>query len=196
MDFLAADETDVGFVGDVRNRPEETSDLTPALYLQGANVSGDLFMYWSRMIDGFLPDAEYTIGMDIAVPQQARARLHQRSWRDDLDQGRSHQRRAGRQRRSARWSFRLNIDKGDHALGGATVLTLGDLRTNAVGCSPTDHTPPGGDAPGKTPSGSGPTRLGQLWLIVGIESTAAGTIDIYHRSPRGPVPAGGLMGGG
>ncbi|MCL4865330.1 MAG: hypothetical protein KJZ47_05510 [Gemmatimonadales bacterium] len=178
VDFPAAEEGDVGFVGDVRVRPEETLDLAPALYLQGANVSGDLFMYWYRMIDGFVPNAEYTIGVDIEYSS--------RFGRDcTTGAGPTTWIKAGavgvEPSRSVDQSgnYRLNVDKGQHATGGATVLSLGDLRTNAPGCIVNGPYSVWGRHSGQDALRVRASAAGQLWLIFGIESTAAGTLTMY-----------------
>lgn len=178
VDFPVAQEGTVDFVGDVRIRPQETLDQAPALYLRGTNVSSDIFMYWYRRVDGFLPNAEYTIGVDVEYisnfGRDCTSGAGPVTWIKagavsvepvrSVDQGQS---------------YRLNVDKGQAGIGGATVLSLGDLRNNAVGCIPN-----GPYAVWARHSGQDAVRVrananGQLWLILGVESTAPGTLDVY-----------------
>jgi len=178
VDFLAAEENDVGFVGDVRIRPEETLDLAPALYLQGANVSGDLFMYWYRMIDGFVPDAEYTLGVDIEYISRYGRDCTSGAGLTTWIKGGATNVEPVRSVDQSGW-YRLNVDKGQHAQGGATIPTLGDIRTNALGCIPNGPYSVWGRHTGQDAFRVRASSAGQLWLIIGIESTAAGTVDIY-----------------
>ncbi|MDZ4672856.1 MAG: hypothetical protein SGI84_00290 [Gemmatimonadota bacterium] len=178
VEYPAAQETTVGFIGDVRIRPQETLDQAPALYLKADNVSSDIFMYWYRVVDGFLPDAEYSIGVDLEYisnfGRDCTSGAGPITW---LKAGVVNVEPVRTVDQSG--TYRLNIDKGQQATGGPTIRTLGDLRNNAVGCIPN-----GPYAAWARHSGQDAFRIrasstGQLWLIFGVESGAAGTLDAY-----------------
>lgn len=178
VEYPEAQESAVGFVGDVRVRPEETLDQAPALYLQATNVSSDMFMYWYRMVDGFVPDAEYSIGVDVEYisnfGRDCTSGAGPISWikagavnvepERTVDQG---------------GTYRLNIDKGDQATGGATVPTLGDLRSNATGCIPNGPYAIWARHSGQDAFRVRASSAGRLWLILGVESGANVTLDAY-----------------
>lgn len=176
VDFPAVEEADVGFIGDVRTRPEELGTTLQALYLRGTNVSDDLFMYWWRKLDGFVPNAPYSVGFDVeyisAFSQDCTTGVGPATWI-----------KAGilnvapvRSVDQAGW-YRLNADKGQHAQGGATVVTLGDMRNNRIGCTGVyglwaRHS--GEDVVTITANSAG-----ELWLILGTESSFGVPHDIF-----------------
>ncbi len=177
-DFPASQEGDVGFLAGVRSRPEEIGSSLQALYLRGDNISDDLFMYWFRRIDGFLPNAAYRIGFDVEYISNVS--------RDcDVGVGPSTWIKAGvvnvapaRVLDQDGW-YRMNIDKGQQSQGGATVVNMGDIRNNRVGCVI-------GAPYGLWARHSGPNAItvttdanGALWIILGTESGFEVVHDIY-----------------
>lgn len=177
-DFPAHQEGDVGFLGDVRPLPEELGSNLQGLYLRGDNISDDLFMYWFRRIDGLQPNAAYGVGFDVEYVTNVS--------RDcDVGVGPLTWIKAGivniapaRVLDQDGW-YRMNIDKGDQSQGGATVVNMGDIRNNRVGCV-------SGDPYSLWARHSGPNAVtvttdanGALWIVLGTESGFEVAHDIY-----------------
>jgi hypothetical protein len=171
VDFRLEDETSVGFLSDVRPLPDEVLDSSPSLYLEATNISADLFMYWFRPVEGLLPNTEYTIGVDLEYltnyGRDCTSGAGPVSWFKAGVIGAEPLRTVD----PTGW-YRLNVDKGNLAIGGATIPTLGDLRNNSVGCIPN-----GPYALWARHSGQDAFRVrtdtaGRLWLIFGVESSA------------------------
>lgn len=177
-DYSAADEGLVGFVGDVRVRPEDIGSTLQALYLRGNNVSDDLFMFWYRKLDGFLPNTEYTAGFDVEyisnVSQDCTSGVGPSTWIKAGLLGTAPVTTVDQ----TGW-YRVNFDKGQQAQDGGTVVNVGDIRNNRIGCVAggpyglwARHS--GEDAVTVTSNAAG-----EVWLILGTESGFEAVHDIY-----------------
>lgn len=177
-DYPAAQEEAVGFVGDVRPRPEVTGSILPALYLRGDNISDDLFMYWYRKVTGFVPNAAYRLGFDVEY-------ISNFSRDCSVGTGASTWIKAGASNIEPRpvlgndQYYRMNIDKGEQSQSSSTVLNLGDIRNNRVGCGPQDLYGLWGRHSGEDAITVTANANGELWLLVGTESGFEGPHDLY-----------------
>jgi len=190
VDYPAADEAAVGFLGDRRPRPAESGSTDLALYLRGDNVSNDLFMYWSRRYAGLFPEQTYSVTIDLEYLSDASRDCTTGpgpvTWLKlglagveplrFLDQD--------------NW-YRLSLDKGQQGQGSATTVVLGDIRNNRAGC--TAGAPYTAWARQTLPEALvvRASAEGTVWIIVGTESAFAGPHDIYLSRLRlrwRPVP--------
>lgn len=155
VDYPAADEAAVGFLGDRRARPAESGATDLALYLRGDNVSNDLFMYWSRRYTGLFPEQTYSVTIDLEYLSNASRDcttgpgpvtwlklgltgveplrfLDQDSW------------------------YRLSLDKGQQGQGSATTVVLATSATTARAARPAHPILPGRGRRCPRPWWSGP----------------------------------------
>lgn len=183
VDYPAAQEGDVAFVGDRRERPAESGSTDQALYLSGNNISDDLFMYWSRQFDGLFPEQLYSVTIDLEyisnVSRDCTAGLGPSVWLKVafstveptrvLDQD--------------NW-YRLNIDKGQQSQGSAAAVVLGDIRNNRAGCD--SNAPYTLWARQSVPEALTvrATPEGRVWIVVGTESGFEAPHDIYFSRLR------------
>src|ERR1041384_5730790 len=63
-DYPAADEANFELVADYRALPPEVGPGS-ALFISGNNHSDDLFMFWKRRIDGFIPGHVYPLAFGV-----------------------------------------------------------------------------------------------------------------------------------
>lgn len=175
-DYPVGREDDVGFIGEVRDRPD-TLTVGRALYQFGDNISDDLFMYFARQVDGLEPNTTYRASFHVEFASNhgqdcmfgvgssvyIKAGVSPIEPDVDADSG----------------MMRMNIDKGQQHNSGAHALLLGDVRNDQPGCSD--------DAPySVSVRESGEETLtvqsdanGRIWLILATESAFESPHELY-----------------
>lgn len=175
-DYPVGREEDVGFIGEVRDRPDSLTDGW-ALYQFGDNISDDLFMYFARQVDGLEPGSTYIVsfrvefasnhGQDCAFGVGSsvyiKAGVSPMEPQVDADSG----------------MMRMNIDKGQQHNSGAHALLLGDIRNDQPGCSD-------GAPYSVSVRESGEETLtvqsdanGRIWLLLATESAFESPHELY-----------------
>ncbi len=175
-DYPVGREVDIGFVGEVRDRPDTLTDGR-ALYQFGDNISDDLFMYFARQVDGLEPSATYRASFQVEFASNhgqdcafgvgssvyIKAGVSPIEPRVDADSG----------------MMRINIDKGQQHNSGAHALLLGDIRNDQPGCS--DNAP---FSISVRESGNATLTVqsdvnGRIWMLVATESAFESPHELY-----------------
>lgn len=158
--------------------PEEVSG-GGGLRITGSNHSDDLFMYISRPITGLLPNNEYILDITVDIATNAPAEcggiggspgvsvyfkigassLEPNHTVDDLGH------------------LRLNLDKGNQAIGGSDLVTVGDIGNSRPCQEPYEYEPKRlmlSDFSART------SVDGTLWIVVGTDSGFEGLTTLYY----------------
>ena len=149
------------------------------IYIQGHNRSDDLFMFMKRRIDGLQPSAAYTVRATVQLAANVSAGLSGIGGSPGssvfVKAGASTEEPEGVQDDSG--YLRMNIDKGNQATGGDSMVVLGNVENPEV----LDV-----EYRFKTLDGSGlpidvtTDEEGGLWLIVGTDSGFEGLTTLYY----------------
>jgi hypothetical protein len=156
-----------------------------ALFIQGDNLSEDLFMFFKRRVDGLNPATTYAAAFEVqfatGVPYGCFGIGDSPGEGVHVKAGASASEPAvviinGR--------YQVALDKGNQATGGREAVALGDIASsvsgNAVGCQFWTHWEL------KTlRSGAGavvvkPDASGSVWLVFGTESGFGGVTRLYY----------------
>jgi len=150
-----------------------------APYISGNNHSDDLFMYYRVKANDLLPDTEYriTFAIEIAtdVPNGCSGIGGSPGESVYLKGGASTMEPVPV---DVGGTYRLSVDKGNQATGGANALVLGNV-ANSFPCAPS--------VPWELKSLGADTPLvvrtdasGSLWLFMGTDSGYEGTTSLYY----------------
>ena len=149
------------------------------VYIQGHNRSDDLFMFMKRRIDGLQPSTVYTVRATVQLAANVPAGLAGIGGSPGssvfVKAGASTKEPEGVEDNSG--YLRMNIDKGNQATGGDSMVVLGNVENPEV----LDV-----EYRFKTLDGSGlPVDVatdeeGGLWLIVGTDSGFEGLTTLYY----------------
>ena len=146
------------------------------LYIQGHNRSDDLFMFFKRRIDGLRADATYAVfaSLDLAT------NVPSGSFGIGGSPGESVFVKAGAstvEPVAEGENIRMNIDKGNQANGGESMVVLGNVaHSEVVGEEYRIKSLDNADNPvNATTDGKG-----GLWLIVGTDSGFEGLSTFYY----------------
>lgn len=179
-DYRAGDEAMMELESDYRQLP---APLGPdsALFISGRNTSDDLFMYFSRRLDGLDPDTDYDATFDVTIAtdvpfgcggvggspgesvylKAGAAGVAPNTAPDDLG------------------TLRLNIDHGNQSQPGANAVVMGTIE-NTTPCE-------AGTRPWELKSFLHPgapltvrsNAQGAVWLLVGTDSGFESTTSIF-----------------
>jgi hypothetical protein len=193
-------ENSWGFTGDFADYPKDDSvfyellfkhDTLPshlnntgtrkALILSGKNYSDDLFMFIKRKIAGLKPNARYMILFNIHFASNAptgavgiggppgegvtlKAGMTLQEPVKIVDEN---------------GYYRMNIDKGNQAVGGTDMITLGHI---GVGPNTNQYTIISRNNSSANPFIFQTDATGEAWIIVGTDSGFEGQTKLYYVS--------------
>lgn len=155
--------------------PAESLVTKKSVMLSGNNVNSDLFMFLKRKIDGLEPNKSYTLTFAIDMATELKGVVSSSGGAIYLKVG-----AAGIEPRSVidRGQYVLNIDKGNHETAGEDMISLGNIRTASAATSYALV------SRNNTMTNSRYTARananGELWLIIGTDSSLAGTTTLYY----------------
>ena len=149
------------------------------IYIQGHNRSDDLFMFLKRRVDGLRPNTVYEVSMSVDLATNVSAGLVGIGG----SPGESVFVKAGAStvepvaEEDINRYLRMNIDKGNQARGGESMVVLGNVAHPQVAngefrIKTLDNT----DMPLSVATDS----YGQVWLIVGTDSGFEGLSSFYY----------------
>jgi hypothetical protein len=167
-------------------------DLDPnsqGLFISGNNHSDDLFMFVKRRVSGLEPNETYLVDFEVEIGSEA--------GEDCVGIGGSPAitLKAGASQvepiavPDVSGILRMNIDKGNQALGGDDARVLGDISVE-VDCTDPVFMSKRLETPVDDPSVVITDDNGSVWLIVGTDSGFEGTTRLFyteieaHFSPR------------
>lgn len=166
-DVDAALADNVQFEGTILEHPLEAT--RPSLYLFGHNISDDLFMFWKRRVEGFVPGATYDVRMEVDFATQYQQGC-------DTGVGPAVIIKMGASTAEplvvpiADGSLRMTVDKGEQFEEGSAIRILGDHRNGVPGCSTeapfAERRRSSGDRSVRVRADNG----GSLWVLVATES--------------------------
>jgi hypothetical protein len=151
--------------------------------LSGDNHSADLFMYLKRKVSGLKPNTDFTVSIELtfttAVPSTVAG--------SNISPGEAVFMKVGAASIEPKPVlddnlYVMNIDKGNHSEGGTNMVTVGNTApppgsAGYVTLSRTNSLNSNG-APLVVRSNAN----GEVWLIVGTDSSAKGTTTIFYKS--------------
>ena len=149
------------------------------IYVQGHNRSDDLFMFLKRRIDGLRPNTAYAVSMSIDLATNVSAGLIGIGG----SPGESVFVKAGAStaepvaEEDSNQYFRMNIDKGNQARGGESMVVLGnvahpDVANREYRIKTLDNA--------DMPLSVATDGEGRVWLIVGTDSGFEGLTRLYY----------------
>lgn len=183
-DVAVAEADNVGFVADHRPLPDPLHGA--GLYHSGLNVSDDLFMFFTRRVDGLERGGRYEASLELGI-----ASSHGEDCEVGVGSGVLVKAGAAGQevRRvivfaQGRDEYRLNVDKGEQANDGPAAVIIGDIRNGLPGC--------GDDVPFALETVRAPSKTltlqadadGTAWLFFGTESTFEAFHEVYFTTFR------------
>jgi hypothetical protein len=179
-DYPVGQESAFELIADYRPLPPELGADHSALFISGNNHSDDLFMFYKRRVDGFVPNKVYHVRFGVEIATEA---PHGCSGIGGAP-GESVVLKAGAStiepvKVDQAGFYQMNIDKGGQSTGGANALLLGDI-ANSRAC----EDPPAFE---RKAFDSGADLLdvtadpsGALWLFAGTDSGFEGTTRLYY----------------
>ncbi len=195
-DYPVGDDSFYDLQWDWRIGPPPNPD--PQLYITGNNHSDDLFMYFTKPVTGLAPDTTYAIDFQITFWSMYPT--------DSVGIGGSPGSgvtlKAGAvpfepDRIAEEFGWRMNLDKGNQAVGGEDAIVLGHIGTELETFTWTQIT--------RASDGqlfqADTDAAGTLWLLFGTDSGFEGITDLYYSTfdatltPITPLP-GDLDGNG
>lgn len=142
-----------------------------AIMLSCNNVNGDIFMFIKKKIGGFKPNATYNVVFEIELASDALA-------------GQGVILKAGASELEPKKIiedsvYTLNIDKGVQYNAGENVVVVGD-----IGNIPTQSTNISqiiqGNSSSASPLITRSNSKGEIWLLVGTDSSFTGSTTVYY----------------
>jgi hypothetical protein len=149
-----------------------------ALMITGNNVGDDLFMFYKRKLRGFRPNTEYILTFEVELLTDLKV-----AFTGTADESVYLKVGATAQEPKSvidESRYVMNIDKGNHSLGGQDMVMIGDIA--ATSTSGSDYTL---ILRSNTDSYSTPCIVrtnsnGELWLIMGTDSGYQGLTTLYY----------------
>ncbi|HEX8041865.1 MAG TPA: hypothetical protein VF490_22115 [Chryseosolibacter sp.] len=157
------------------DQPSEFMLVKRSFMLSGKNLNNDLFMYIKKKITGLKPQTDYTITYTVELTSDFAA--------DSQSATGSVYLKAGATPFEPKTVddagyFVMNIDKGNAATPGQHMVSLGDIITPAKSAGYTlltrNNTMANSRYVGRT------NADGELWLIVGTDSSYGGTTTVFY----------------
>ncbi len=188
-DYSPGQESSIDFTARLRDLPRELDAVGTGLYLEGTNVSDDLFMFLERELgraDGLVPGQAYTVTFRLRFASNAPSGCIGIGGAP----GESVYLKAGASPADPQVVFDpvqdlfvMNVDKGNQSQGGPAASVVGDI-ANGVPCDEalpdpeyvtltrvhTHERPVTADAEGR------------LWLLVGTDSGFEGPTGLYYQA--------------
>ena len=155
--------------------PVESMLSKSSVMLSGKNVNRDLFMYIKKKVEGLEPNKDYTITFNVELASNINSVLPQAAGSVYLKAGASNTEPKTIVEGKTRV---LNIDKGNESSAGEDMTSLGDIRgsTDLAGYAFITRNNTMANARYIARSNSN----GELWLIIGTDSTLEGTTKVYY----------------
>jgi hypothetical protein len=153
-------------------RPDNLGTGVSAMMLTGNNQGEKLFMYMKRKVTGLQPDVNYTVIFDIELASELPAK----------GLGKDVLLKAGATYSEPKTmidngNYVLNIDKGELNDRGEDMIPLGNIGTDGT----KDFqliTRSNGETPG--PFIAKTNSKGEMWLLIGTETTFQGVTTVYY----------------
>lgn len=145
-----------------------------SVMLSGKNLNRDLFMFLKKKISGLAPDTDYTITFNVELASTCEAYT--------AGSGGAVYLKAGAvttepKRVIEGTSYVMNIDKGDNADAGTDVILLGNiLSSGSTGFTLQNKN----NAMANTRYVVRTNSAGELWLLLGTDSTLEGTTAVFY----------------
>ena len=146
-----------------------------SLMLQGNNLNRDLFMYLKKKVDRLEPNREYTITFSVELASNCSSL--------STDSQGSVYLKAGAVNNEPfslieGGNYVMNIDKGDDAVAGQDVISMGDIVTanknSGYVLLTRNNTMANSRYVARTDAN------GELWLIIGTDSNLEGTTTLFY----------------
>lgn len=150
------------------------------IYVQGHNRSDDLFMFLKRQVEGLTPKVTYTVSVSIDLATNVPVE----SFGIGGSPGSSVYVKAGASSIEpdtfeSQGYLRMNIDKGNQATSGKSMLVLGDLAHPEVDEVDPKYLIKTMDNVG-SPLSVEADDEGRVWLVVGTDSGFEGLTTLYY----------------
>ncbi len=197
----AADVTDypkgareqLNFVGEVQPLPSELDDSKTAFYLKADNTTSSIFMFLKRQLgpdDGLKPDTDYTIAYKVTFATNYPDDCTEQAGQLMIWKMGGSTWEPGNTLSDDQSTYQLNVRKGDAIkVGGPAASTAGDV-THDQPCAQVvdkyvevtrEHTHNANVT--TSPDGN-------LWLLLGVDSTYLGENSLYVEKNRRHAHAG------
>ena len=157
------------------SEPIDSKLTKRSLMLSGNNRNNDLFMYVKKKVDGLKPNSDYTLTFAVELASDLNAALSTSGGALYLKVGASNM-----EPRSVidRGQYVMNIDKGNQAMAGEDMISLGDIYAESNGASyalvSRNNSMSNSHYIARTNS------RGELWLIIGTDSGLGGVTTLYY----------------
>lgn len=146
-----------------------------SVMLSGKNVNKDLFMYIKKKVDGLKPNTDYTLTFSVELASDLNAATTVSGGSLFLKAGAT-----GSEPKSVidAGTYVMNIDKGNQGVAGEDMVLLGDIRSETYNAAYSMVT--------RTNTMSNSRYMartnadGELWLIVGTDSSLEGTTKVFY----------------
>lgn len=177
-DHPVAKDTDWRLTGGPRALPATLGGRS-ALFVSGENHSDDLFAYVTRQADGLAPSTRYRVRFRLELATRAPAGCSGVGG----SPGESQYVKAGAAGEAVEHDvvegdYRLSVDKGNQAAGGANALVLGTLGITASLCNDLRWGAKALDSGDRTLDVTS-DAAGRVWLFAGVDSGFEGTVEYY-----------------
>lgn len=177
-DYPAGDSVAYELAFDYCDLPANLGEGRKALMLSGNNLNGDLFMFVKRRLSGFAPNTEYTLVFDLELASTAATG----STGVDGYPGEGVYVKMGAvgiepKKVLTAGHYLMNIDKGNSGTGGDDMITVGNIAVSEFTNAYTIITRT--NALETTPFVVESNSQGEIWLVVGIDSSYKGATTVY-----------------
>lgn len=145
-----------------------------SVMLSGKNLNKDLFMFLKRKITGLAADTEYTITFNVELASTCEAYSNSSGGAVYLKAGAI---TTEPKRVIEGTTHVMNIDKGNDAIAGRDVILLGNIISQGgTGFTLQNKN----NAMANTRYVARTNSEGELWLLLGTDSTLAGTTAVFY----------------
>lgn len=159
--------------------PDEVTERTHGVMMSGYNPGSGLFMFMKKKVTGLKPNTDYTLVFDVELASNASSGLFGNSdgtGENVLLKGGASSMEPRKMIEGERYV--LNIDKGYALDGGEDMTVLGNIAVapNTTQYALISRT----NANNYTPFLARSNSRGELWLIVGTDSSYLGITTVYY----------------
>ena len=158
------------------DQPLDSKLTKRSLMLSGKNLNHDLFMYLKRKVNGLRPDTDYIITFNVELASNLDISQYNSAGSVFLKAGATHT-----EPKSVIESgyYIMNIDKGNQNVAGEDMISLGDILTSGSGSSGYTLISRN-NAMGSLRYEARTNSRGELWLIIGTDSSLEGTTTLFY----------------